>query len=150
MIGDLALNQKLATLLAADATTLAPATDPNVIALVTNSFTPTPQTVIGDLTFASGDGLDPIIGTAGTQHVGVDPVTGESVISMVEPAGGWRWQLTGTPGSPVVVYGFALLTTASAAYLASELLPTPITLQVIGDFLDIGSATFRLPVGTLS
>jgi hypothetical protein len=151
MIGAQVLVNQLATLLAADATTLAPAMDANEIALVTNSdFTPSPLTVIGDVTLAAGNGLDAIVGAAGAQLVGSDPATGQKIITIKEPAGGWHWALTMDLVSPLIIYGFCLTSTGGAAYLAGQLLPAPITVQFTGDTIDIGIAAMRLPNSPLS
>jgi hypothetical protein len=133
----------LGTLLAANAATLAPAADPNEINLIAADFTPTENLVIGDLTLASGDGLDAIPGATGTQLVGIDPVTQEQIVTIKEPAGGWHWQLTGPKTPAVTIYGFALTTEAAAALLATQKLDVPITVENIGDLVDIGSATLR-------
>lgn len=140
----------LGTLLAANATTLAPAMDPNEIALISADFTPTENLVIGDLTIAAADGLDPIVGVAGTQLTGIDPVTGEQIVTIKEPAGGWRWALTGPKTPAVVVYGFALTTTAQGALLGTQKLDVPVSMETIGDMLDIGNAELRFVLQPIS
>jgi predicted secreted protein len=140
----------LGTLLAADATSLAPATDPNEIALITAPFVPTENLVIGDLTFGSGNGLDPIVGVAGTQNVGVNPLTQEQVVTIKEPAGGWRWQLTGAPSPAVTIYGIALTTTAGAALLGTQVLDNPVTMTNIGDEYNAGSVNLTFVLTPLS
>lgn len=144
------LRTSLGTSLAANTASLAPATDPNEIALITAAFTPTEDLVIGDLTLASGDGLDAIVGVAGTQLTGTDPLTQEQLVTIKDPAGGYRWALTSAPTPPVTVYGFALTTTAAGALLATQALDAPITLTNIGDEIDIGSATLRFVLQPMS
>ena len=150
MVGAQVLVDALATLLAANAATLAPAMDPVEIALVSNNFVESPSRVIGDFTIASGNGLDAIVGVAGAQQVGKDPSTGMGVITIKEPAGGFHWQLTGTLTDPLTIYGFILTTTAAGALLACALLEAPITVQTTGDIIDIGNATLRLPTQPLT
>lgn len=150
MNGVRALNQAMMTALAAQATTLAPATDANVIALVIASFSSSESTVLADLTLASGDGLDPIEGVTGTQLVGNNPATNQITITIKEPAGGWHWQLTGTPVAPITVYGYALLKNDLSVLYATAVLPTPVVVSTIGDIVDIGSSTLVLPIGALS
>jgi hypothetical protein len=136
-----ALRLKLGTALAADATSLAPVANNNEVALVIQPFTPTEDLVVADLSLAAGDGLDPILAELGTQETGNDPTTGQQVITIVEPVGGWRFQLTGTPDPTVVVYGFALTTKDGVALLATALLPNQVSLAEIGYFIDLGTVT---------
>jgi len=140
----------LGTLLAANAATLAPVSDPNEINLISAPFTPTEDLVIGDLTLASGDGLDAIPGATGAQLVGIDPITQEQVITIKEPAGGWRFQLTGPKSPAVTIYGFALTTEAAAALLGTQTLPEPITVENIGDYVDLGNVTLRFVLQPMS
>ena len=111
----LAVREKAATLLAADATTLAPAADGNEIALVKAAFTPAESNVLADLTFADFDGSAPIVCGTGTQPTGLDPNTNDTLITIKPPAGGFRFATTGITNLPQTIYGFALTTTAGGA-----------------------------------
>lgn len=139
-----ALRLSLGTLLAADATSLAPSSTPNEMALVTVPFALSELLSIGDITLASGDGLDAIVGVAGAQQVGTDPVTQEQLITIKAPAGGYRWALTSAPSLPVTIYGIALTTTAAGALLGLTLLDTPITVTNIGDEIDVTPVQMRM------
>lgn len=149
MIGTNALNLAMMTALAADATSLAPASDANKVALVTNPWSPTPASVKADVTLASGNGLDPLAGATGAQETAVDPTTGDLVITITEPAGGYNWVSSGSITSPITIYGFVLLDSTLATYLGGQLLSTPIVISAPGQLIDIGNATFRLPSGSL-
>jgi len=141
---------QLGELLAADPTTLAPAANANEIALVSAAFTPSENMVIGDLTLASFVGSTPIVGATGAQQAGIDPVTSEQVITILAPAGGWRWECTTAPGTPQTVYGFALTTHLGAVLLAVALLPTPVVISAVGDFVDLGAITMRIVLQPIS
>lgn len=135
------VRQQLGALLSADATTLAPAVNANEIALVVAPFTPNENLVIANLTLASGTtftGGGAINVPLGAQGVGNDPVTGDQIVTILAPAGGWRWVCTAAPAGPVTVYGFCLATKTAAALLASQLLPTPIVIQNVNDQIDLG------------
>jgi hypothetical protein len=140
------LRLTIGTLLAADATGLAPATNPNEVALIIAPFAETENLVIGDLVLASANGLAAIVGVAGAQQTGNDPVTQEQLVTIKEPAGGWRFILTSTPGSPVTIYGRALTTTAGGALLGVEILDTPVSLTNTGDEWNGGPVNCRIVV----
>lgn len=133
----------LGELLAADIPTLAPATA-NKIALVIANFVPTETLVVGDLTLADFDGATPIAGATGAQQAGVDPATGEQLVTIKPPAGGYRWETTGVTNLPQTVYGYALLDNAGTGLLATALLPTPVTLDAVGQEINIGEVTIAI------
>jgi len=130
MVPTTAVQNAAATLLAANAATLAPATDANVIALVMAPFTPNPTLVAGDLTLADFTGSTPIEGVTGTQPSGLDPATGQMIIDISPPAGGYRWETTDAVNLPQTIYGFALLSNDLSTLLASALLPAPVLLTM--------------------
>jgi hypothetical protein len=138
-----AVRLQLGALLAADATTLAPASTGNVVALIIAPFTLVETLVIGDLTLASGHGLDPVVCATGTQEVGNDPTAGTQIITIVPASGsGFRWLTSSAPSAPITVYGFALATTALGTLLGVQELATPIVLtdqhqQIDGDPLQM-------------
>ena len=134
-----ALRLGLGEALAADTATLAPAVTPNKIALVIANFSLTENLAIGDLTYATFAGGSAKAGVAGDQQAGVKPLTGDQAITILAPAGGWRWECTAAPTPIQVVYGFALANDAGDELLAAALLDTPIAIGDVGDFLDLGS-----------
>lgn len=133
-----ALRLQLGELLAADTTTLAPVTA-NKIALVAGAFALSENLVVGSLTLATFTGSTPKAGASGAQQAGTDPVTGEQKITILAPAGGWRWECTVAPGSPETIYGFALLDTTLATLLGAAVLDTPVPIASVGDFVDLGA-----------
>jgi hypothetical protein len=130
---------QLGALLAADTTTLAPATA-NKVALYNTPTAINENLVPGSLSLATFTGSSPISGTAGAQGVGTDPATGDQVVTILAPAGGWRFVCTAAPVTPETIYGFALLDhTLAATLLAIAALPTPTTIVNVGDEIDLGS-----------
>lgn len=145
-----ALRLKLATLLADDTSSLAPAVNANKIALVTSPFTPEETLTVADLTLASFTGSTPIAGAAGDQGVALDPVTGQQLITILAPAGGWRWVCTAAPATPQTIYGFALLDAALDTLLGVELLTTPVTISAVGQEIDLGAVTIDFVLQPMS
>ena len=133
------LRLALGSLLAADTAYLAPASTPNKIALINAPFTPNETMTASSLSFATFTGSTPIAGTAGAQGVGNNPLIGSQQITILAPAGGWRWTCTAAPGSPDIIYGFALLDTTLATLLGVQLLPQAISIQSVGDEVDLGA-----------
>lgn len=135
MLAMKALRLLLGDLLAADVSTLAPVAA-NKIALIAAPVTPGENLVFGDLTLATFTGSAPKAGAAGAQSVGIDPVTGQQVINIKPPVGGYIFACTAAPTPPETIYGFALVDDAVAVLLGVELLPVPITIADVGDQVD--------------
>jgi len=140
-----ALRLALGELLAADVATLAPVAA-NKIALIAAPIAIQESLAIGDLTLATFTGSTPKSGVAGAQQSGINPLTGQQVITNLVPAGGWRWECTAAPGAPEVIYGFALIDDAGAVLLGGQLLTVPVTIQAVGDFVDLGAVTIEFSV----
>ena len=132
------LRLQLGELLAADTTTLAPVAA-NKIALIAAAFTPGEDLTLGDLTLAAFTGSTPKAGAAGAQQTGIDPATHEQKITILAPAGGWRWECTAAPLTPEGIFGFALIDDGATDLLGVEEFPTPISIAEVGDFIDLGS-----------
>jgi len=139
-----ALRLKFGELLAADATTLAQVADANVIALVISDFNLNEDLVVGDLTLADFTGSTPLVGGLGTQPVGIDPLTGEQIITLEDPAGGWRWECTAAPDEPQTVFGYVLLNDAMDAVFGATKLENAITVSESGHEVTIGSVQIRM------
>lgn len=150
MLPMIAVREQIGNLLAADATTLAPATNGNKIALITQVFTPSETLVASNLTLASGNGLDPIQGVTGAQSVGLDPVSQEQIILIKAPAGGYKWISSGTIGTPITLYGYALLDSTLATLLAVQAFPTPITITAAGYLVDVDPTEMTIVLSPIS
>jgi len=120
------------------------------IVLVKAPFTPAPETVIGDLTLADFDGYAPLAVNSATAAVFQDPATGDWLIQLDEPAGGWTWITTGATNLPQTIHGFGLTNSTGATLYGSELLDEPVELTASGQGIDIPRARFRLPADAFS
>jgi len=144
------LNADWLDLLAADPDTLAPAADGNLIALIQNDFTSTPNTILADLTLADFTGATPLEAGTGTQQTFIDPTTSTRILQVLEPAGGWHWQATNTTNLPQTIYGYALTSNDGLTLFATERFTTPVTLTGVGDAIDIDQARFAMSQSALS
>lgn len=144
-----AIRLALGDLLAADPATLAPATDANKIALIAAPFAATEDLVIGDLTFATFTGSAPKAGATGDQQSGIDPPTGDQVITILAPAGGYRFECTVAPGAPETIYGWALTDNAGTTLLAVGTLTSPVAIAAVSDFIDLGAVTMTFVLAPL-
>jgi len=122
------LADTIAQLLAADTTYLANATAMKV-SLITQPFTPSIDRILADLTLDAAAPLAAIAAVAGAQNTGLDPVTGNSVIEIKPPAGGFRWNTGVAFAAPVTVYGFALTNGGITTLYGTHTLDTPVELN---------------------
>jgi len=119
--GTKVLNDRIATLLAADTTTLAQVGLVN-LHLAKEPFTPGPELVIGDLTEADFDGYAPLAVDSATAQVFIDPASGDTIIQLDEPGGGWFWETTGVTNLPQTIHGAYLTNSANAVVYGAELI----------------------------
>ena len=145
-----AVRLQLGELLAADTTTLAPAADANKIALIKANFTPQENLIVADLTLADFDGSTPLEGATGTQQAGIAPLSGQQVVTIIEPVGGWRWETTGVTNLPQTIYGYALLNDAGTVLLGVAKLPTAIPLTAAGQEINLGAVSLTLLLQPMS
>lgn len=118
-------------LLAADTGTLA-AVGAMHLHLAAANFVPSLDLLLASLveaTFTGGAAKN--CGT-GTQQTYYDVNSGRRVIQILEPAGGWTWICTVTPGAPETIYGYYLTDNADAVLHGAALLSTPVTIQTAG------------------
>jgi len=141
---------QLGALLAADATTLAPAALANKIALIVGPFALSENLTAGGLTLASGNGLDPLAGVTGAQTAGLDPTTQQQLIQIKSPSGGWKWITSGVFAGAITIYGYALLDTTLATLLAAALLPAPINVDAAGYLIDIDPVELTFVLAPIS
>jgi len=144
-----AIRESLGALLAADTAWLATVTA-NKISLVMAAFTPSEDLVFADLTLATFDGSTALSAGTGEQQVGNDPLTNEQLVTIKEPAGGWRWETSGVTNLPQTIYGFALSDNTLATLLATALLDTPITLTEAGQEINLGTVRFTVVLEPLA
>jgi hypothetical protein len=135
--------QAIVDLLAADPTTLAPPANANHVHLAMAPFTPSPNVVIGSFTEATFTGYTPKNVGVGAQQDFYDPVTGLKTIQLLEPAGGWHWQTTGTTNLPQTIYGYYVTDNTDAVVLGCALLDSPVLLTDAGQSVDVGYLRFN-------
>lgn len=145
---NLELQNSVAELVRADTTILASASA-MFVKLSKTSFTPGPNQVPGDFTEADFDGYGAIQGTAGAQTGGIDPLTGQTLITINEAGDPWFWQVTGLTNLPQTIYGAYLTNNGGTKVWGSVLFLNPIPLSAIGQQIDIGNLMFRLPLQPL-
>ena len=138
------LDNRIATLLAGDTTTLAQATNANLVCLIASPFTPGPGLQFSSLTEATFTGYAALAAALNAQSVYNDPVTFRRVIEILPPAGGWVYVCTAAPTPAQVIYGYVLTNHAKTTIYGMQLLPTPVTIGNIGDGVNLGSVQFNL------
>jgi hypothetical protein len=135
---------RIATLLSTDTGSLAPAALACKIHLTIAPFSPGPLLTVASFTEATFAGYAALSAGTGAQESFNDPPTGQRIIQLLEPAGGWHWQATTAVGLPQTVYGWYVTDNASAVLWGSALLPAPITLAAAADGVDISVVRFGL------
>jgi hypothetical protein len=145
------LANKVGALMSADTTTLAAATAPKVH-LASAAFTPSLGLLVGGLTEATFTGYAALAaGATGTQINYLDPVTGNQIVEIKAPLGGWIYNCTGSTGLPMTIYGYYLTDNTSANLYASALLPGgAITLTASGQSVELANARFTFPPSPMS
>lgn len=143
---------KIGGAIAAQADTLAPAEDENVVALIVAPFTPSKSLLKAGIVLASLAGLAPIALVAGAQLESFDPASGDIVVDLKLPLGGLRWESTAAPTDPVRVYGYALLTNDLATLIAAETVPqgTIVNFTAINQSHVKDRLSFRIPINSIS
>lgn len=143
MLATKTLVDRMATLLAGDTTTLAAVGLVNVH-LAKAPFTPGPVLVPGDFTEADFDGYAALAVDSATAQVFTDPSTGDKIIQLDEPAGGWHWETTGVTNLPQTIYGAWLTDPTDATVYGSMLLDIQPELSGTDQGVDLPQVRFRL------
>lgn len=138
----LAVFEKAMTLLGSDTATLNPASA-NKIILVKAAFTPSLARVVADLTEADFTGYAALTMGTGNWPEGIDPATGDSVLTAVPPTAGYRWETTGTTILNTI-YGWALVDNTKATLLGCATFPVPIQLVATNQQILLDFVTLRL------
>ena len=135
---------RLAELLATDATTLAPAALAVHVHLAKAPFTPAGTRVVADFVEADFAGYAPLDAGVGPQQNFIDPSNGNRTVQLVEPPGGWHWQASGVGNLPQTIYGYYVSDNADAVLFGSKLIQPPIPLAGILDGVDLAQVRFQL------
>lgn len=118
---------------------------------VRNPFVPGPNLTVGDVTKATFLADTSKATTSATMLTDKDPQTGEWIITVPEPAGGWHWSTGAAPvGLPETIYGFALTNVGESELWGTVALDTPIVLTGADEGFDLGQVQFRLSNSAMS
>jgi hypothetical protein len=145
MIPGQTIINRLVALLAGDTTTLASATLACKVHLAQAAFTPAPGLTVASFTEATFQGYAALAAGLNTQQVFFDPATGNQILQMLEPAGGWHWGTTGTTSLPQTIYGWYMTDNASATVYGSALLPSPVVLNAASQGVDVPQVRYTFP-----
>jgi hypothetical protein len=150
MIPTQAMLDAVATEIATDTTVLANALF-NQVFLIAAPFVPGAGLTIGGLVLASFTGSSPISNTSAVMLKYTDPLTGEWLVEIPPPVGGWHWQVnTNLTNLPQTIYGYGVMDNTGAILWGTNLLPTPLLLTAIGQGVDVPRVNFRLSAQALS
>jgi hypothetical protein len=139
------LANSVSTLVAADVANLA-AASATKLHLAQAAFTPSLGLLIGSFTEATFTGYAAIAaGATGAQNQFFDPATGNSIVEVKPPVGGWLFKATSSAGLPQTIYGSYLTDSASANVLGSQLLSAPVTMTASGQAIEIPNVRFTFP-----
>jgi len=122
--------------------------DGNLVHLVKEPFTPAATTATVSLTMADFTGSAALTSTI-TPNASRDPLSGDQVVTIPPPAGGWYWEATADTLLPQTIYGVAVSGSDSGFTWGSFLLDDPIEISEIGDSVALDSVQFRLAAGAL-
>lgn len=138
------LLNRLNALLAADTTTLAPAAGGVKVHLAQNSFAPSLSLGLASLTEASFTGYAALLAAVGTQQSFQDPTTGNGIVQLIEPLGGWHWASSAATGLPQTIYGFYVTDNGTATLYGAALFSSPVTLTAQGQGIDVAQVRFAV------
>jgi len=119
-----------------------------LVGLISEPFTPTPQLELGDITEADFGGYARIALSGGVLNVSTDPLTGDNILTIVPPAGGWYWETTSTANLPQTIYGWFILSDDTVTLFGTDVLADTTTLTASGESVGLGQLALRLVVGT--
>lgn len=135
----------VAALIGADTNYLAQPTTFVLVTLLKAAFTPGPDLDIATLVPADFTGSAAKHAASAATQVFRDNLTGNQILQVNEPAGGWHWQASVAPAPAQVIYGYMLTTSDGATLIASERFETNVNINAVGDGVDIGEVRIILP-----
>lgn len=140
----------LQLLLANDAASLADPAAAVHVHLAMANFNPASVLIPADITEATFVGSAVLSAGLGAQQAFTIPATGERIVQLKEPAGGWHWVATAATDLPQSIYGWYVTNLADTILYGSELFSAPIAILSIGNGIDVGQVRFRMPAGALA
>lgn len=145
-----ALANKVVNLVAGDVGSLGAATAVK-LHLASAAFVPSLTTTVAGLTEATFAGYAAIAaGATGLQQNFFDPATGNGIVEIIPPLGGWHWVTASATGLPQTLYGSYLTDNGNVQLWGSQLFQTPIVLTASGQGVDVVNARFTFPPSPMS
>ncbi len=108
------------------------------VKLMSNNPAIDSNTIIASFTEAVFDGYASL-GASAVSALYSDPLTGQELIRIAPPAGGWKYATTGTTGLPLTIYGAYLTNSAGDKLLGAVKFDAPIVLTATGQLIDLGN-----------
>ena len=123
----------------------------NKMHLMMNDPAITSTTVVGDFTEATFGGYAAKAATVAGAAV-VDALTGNLIIRIADPAGGWSFLSSGAPPAniPQTIYGAYVTNAAGDILLGAVKFTDPVTITAAGQIIDVDDCTWAVanpPVG---
>jgi hypothetical protein len=145
------LANQVSQLVSADTTMLAAAAAPKVH-LASAAFAPGLGLTVGSFTEATFQGYAALAaGATGAQTRYFDPATGNQLVEIKPPVGGWIFSCTGTTGLPQTIYGYYLTDNGTANLYASALLTGgPVTITASGQAVELANVRLTFPPSPMS
>ncbi len=143
-----ALLARIGPLLASDVLLLHFPTDFPKLHLIIAPFTESEGIDPATLTLATSGGLAAIVAAVGPHQESIDPATGEILVRVKPPVGGWVHELSATPDEDIIIYGYILTDNAGeVAILVHEYAEDDrVTLNLANQSHLVPEVAFRLPV----
>jgi len=118
---------------------------------IKSPYTPEIGLLLGDIELADFTPVGDLqITQSAVPNASVDPETGDPMLTVVPPVGGWYWETADAVNLPQLIYGYAVINAAGDTLVAvTDPLPDPITLEAAGESLNAGILTFRLPLNSI-
>lgn len=150
MVPTTVLADSLMAAMAGDTASIAPAALACHVHLIIEDFTPGPGTDFTALDEATYTGGADKSAGVGAQQDGQDPATGQRLVRLLEPAGGWTWTCTVAPATPETVFGWVVTDNADAVTLGSGKLDVAVTVSAVGDMVTIDHIDLPFPAGLIT
>lgn len=140
------LANQVSNLVATDVSQLANASAPKVH-LAAASFAPSLSLLLAGLTEATFTGYAAMAaGSSGAQIRYFDPVTGNALVELKPPIGGWVFNCTANTSLPQTIYGYYVTDNGSANLYGTALMPNgSVTLTASGQAIELPNVRFTFP-----
>jgi len=145
MVPSRAIDASVAELLAADTNNLSQAANALKVFPIKAAFVPGPDLDTALLSKADFDGSTALLVGLNDQDTYFDPVSGQYKIKLIEPAGGWTWECTGTTNLPQTIHGYLVTKNDGTTLIGSDLISPTVLLQNTGDGFSLPPILINVP-----